>query len=533
MKKTVILLLLCAVLAVFNLWVSNEMSKFHRIISPVSAVVFSNSDEYFEDTASDTDIISQTDTSDVILIHNANELISISDAPEKSYRLAADIDLSGTDWVPLVLTGEFDGGGYTIYNLTVTSPAPTVKTTVDGNHIKYNTVMGGLFSAATNAKISNVTLKGALINIHAEYKKNCFAALLAGYAVNTDISNCSVSGRVYLYSTGRMCGVGGLVGFGYGNIDSCYVDAELVIVDENTKTNCEEFLGGIVACGYPNIYNCDVKLQGYASVHGYVHNGGLIGMHHIHDRSRKSRVTYIKNTSVSAYITFFEDNTDRRAYCKKYVGERLHNEVEITGCKTVSYKSKEVKNYNVNLFPEKCKSPQYVSEIIPYTCTDAGYTIHSCSECGYSYTDSYTLPAHTPAQWTVTIPATTENTGLKEQICAECGELLASEEISALTLYSSCTFAENNVTLNYKESDELTYVLTPETVDVNDIIFISSDEDIIKVDNSGKITAVGTGIATVTCTTPDGRFSASCDVMSEYSFLQWLIIFFLFGWIWY
>ncbi|MDU2158593.1 Ig-like domain-containing protein, partial [Clostridium sp.] len=46
-----------------------------------------------------------------------------------------------------------------------------------------------------------------------------------------------------------------------------------------------------------------------------------------------------------------------------------------------------------------------------------------------------------------------------------------------------------------------------------DVTWTSSDEKIAKVDANGKVTAVGAGKATITVTTKDGNFKATCEVV--------------------
>ena len=61
----------------------------------------------------------------------------------------------------------------------------------------------------------------------------------------------------------------------------------------------------------------------------------------------------------------------------------------------------------------------------------------------------------------------------------------------------------------------------------------SSNDAVVKVDpENGSLYAAGRGTATVTATTEDGR-TASCTVTVQYTWWQWLIRIFLFGWIWY
>ena len=66
--------------------------------------------------------------------------------------------------------------------------------------------------------------------------------------------------------------------------------------------------------------------------------------------------------------------------------------------------------------------------------------------------------------------------------------------------------------------------------------FTSDNEKAATVDASGKVTTHKRGTATITVTATDeygNTVSDACTVTVKYTFLQWLIIIFLFGWIWY
>lgn len=43
--------------------------------------------------------------------------------------------------------------------------------------------------------------------------------------------------------------------------------------------------------------------------------------------------------------------------------------------------------------PQGC-SHTFINETVMPSCTTQGYTTHTCSKCGYSYTDAYTAPQH-------------------------------------------------------------------------------------------------------------------------------------------
>ena len=66
-----------------------------------------------------------------------------------------------------------------------------------------------------------------------------------------------------------------------------------------------------------------------------------------------------------------------------------------------------------------------------------------------------------------------------------------------------------------------------------EIIWESSDESVVTVDETGAVYGVGVGTATVTAKTADGSLEATCEVTVSYSIFQWIIVYILFGWIWY
>ena len=147
-------------------------------------------------------------------ISDAAELCGIALAPEDSYRLTADIDLSGADWTPIPFSGTLDGDGHTIYNLTLRRPGEETAECRDGNNIPYDAHYAGLFSVAKNASVRDLQLRGVYAEVESE--DNCFVAALAGYAYDLTAENVSVEGRLRLYANGKIVGVGGMIGFGSG-----------------------------------------------------------------------------------------------------------------------------------------------------------------------------------------------------------------------------------------------------------------------------------------------------------------------------
>ena len=65
--------------------------------------------------------------------------------------------------------------------------------------------------------------------------------------------------------------------------------------------------------------------------------------------SHKGQITHNR---VYGKITFFEDNDDRRAYCKAIVGEML-DQAEVFEDNAAGFRSVEVYNYDADLLPEE------------------------------------------------------------------------------------------------------------------------------------------------------------------------------------
>ena len=70
------------------------------------------------------------------------------------------------------------------------------------------------------------------------------------------------------------------------------------------------------------------------------------------------------------------------------------------------------------------KGHLYVSTVVKPTCTEQGYTVHSCfNGCGSSYKDSYTAAlSHNFGSWTTTKQPTCTSEGTKTRTCSRCNK---------------------------------------------------------------------------------------------------------------
>ena len=375
-----------------------------------------------------------------IKISNAEELLAIKDNPGGNYILTNDIDLGGTDWVPFTFSGTLNGDGHSILNLTVSYKGDAAKDTYDGNMKVYETYFGGMFDSLDGV-VENLSFYGADINITSDMP--CFAAVVTGYLDGGTITNCYIDGTVTLNGGNKMFGVGGIAGYGNGMISKTTADVTLICIDTDKENRDEQFMGGAVAAGYPDLVDCTVNIDGYASEHGYAHNGGLVGMYVLYPQDTTHEGAITGNT-VKGKITFYEDNTDRRAYCKAFVGEVMNQVFKDEGNEE-EFTRDEVKCFDIDLYPMKVTFPREEQEkdqfecdhskmdesIVKSDCNNFGYTLCTCKTCGYEYKKNYTLKHHVYL-WNITKEPTLEEEGINEGVCRNCGDVV-EESIPKLT----------------------------------------------------------------------------------------------------
>ncbi len=354
---------------------------------------------------------------EVIMISDVEGLMAMERDPEGNYALACDVDAAGADWFPFAFHGSLEGNGYSILNLTVKNAGESIRETYDGNMKVYDTYFSGLFDELSGGCVSNLNLVNLRIGV--ETDQPCFIGGIAGYMEDASIQNCSVQGNLTLYAHDRMFGVGGIIGYGCGEISDTSCDVTLVCVDTDATTKDEQFMGGVCAAGYPDVHGCEIMIQGFDSDHGYVHDGGLIGMYMFYPKGKTYRGS-ITDNYVRGKIRFFEDNKNRRAYCNGFIGEIMNWDFE-NGRNKNDFVRDEVFTYDVDLLPHACDNPVMREEVTESGC-EFGYVTYVCETCGYEERDHFTLKDH-DYEWSVTREATQEAEGEEQGICKNCGAI--------------------------------------------------------------------------------------------------------------
>ncbi len=89
-----------------------------------------------------------------------------------------------------------------------------------------------------------------------------------------------------------------------------------------------------------------------------------------------------------------------------------------------------------------------------------------------------------------------------------------AESLGGSVIYkvTSVSLNKNNLTLDVGKSETLTATITPSNATNQNVTWESSNPSVATVDESGKVTAVAPGEATITVTTADGGKTATCTV---------------------
>lgn len=182
--------------------------------------------------------------------------------PRAYFELTNDIDLSGEPWTPVgkeyPFSGGLDGNGHKIIGLN--------------NYITEQ--YGGLFANISGAKINNLALEDISVNISTPYG-NVYAGGVAAYAVDSEISNITISGQISVIAERGDVYAGSVAGYAVNTvIGGCNSYADI-----SAEANLSLLKAGGIA-GYlsgsieKSFYNADI---GVYAEYGVIYSGGLIG----------------------------------------------------------------------------------------------------------------------------------------------------------------------------------------------------------------------------------------------------------------
>lgn len=104
--------------------------------------------------------------------------------------------------------------------------------------------------------------------------------------------------------------------------------------------------------------------------------------------------------------------------------------------------------------------------------------------------------------------------------------------VNVVTRVEGMAITVGTVKMRYKDTYNLKAMIYPWDATDGTVLWTSSDESVITVDENGVINSVGKGFATVTATTEDGAFTDTCEVEVFYAWWQYILYLFM-GCIWY
>ena len=223
-----------------------------------------------------------------VAIKTESDLKAIS--AKGNYYLANDITLSG-EFSPLeTFSGEFDGRGKKIINLTINVSATTSET-----------IYGGLFKKIDGGQVHDLTLEKAKITVSGG--KNVYLGAVCGKVVSGKVSNCRVSGEISVSAESGTAYVGGIVGSNGAQVQLCenlvnitvsaghvlvggilgeqtrsdYIIEKCVNKGNVTVTDKGDLgnVGGIVGKTVGNVENCANYGAVSLSASGYGYVGGI------------------------------------------------------------------------------------------------------------------------------------------------------------------------------------------------------------------------------------------------------------------
>ena len=150
-------------------------------------------------------------------------------------------------------------------------------------------------------------------------------------------------------------------------------------------------------------------------------------------------------------------------------------------------------------------SETLVATISPSNASDKSVNWSSSSGTVASVDQTGKVTALAPGSATVTV---TSNDGGFSDSCS----ISVTEEAATTVPVSGIEISDTALSLEEGDEVLLTAAVMPDNATDKSVTWASSDETVARVDGNGNVSAVRAGTATITVTSTDGGFSASCNV---------------------
>ena len=150
------------------------------------------------------------------------------------------------------------------------------------------------------------------------------------------------------------------------------------------------------------------------------------------------------------YVRTVKKGAEVKIYTVKDMGDSLWGRID------VGWISLKHTTFDSSMIPDEPQKPScetnghhYVSTVKQPTCTETGYTVHVCDQCGHSYQDQETAALDHAYHDVVTAP-TCDKAGYTTHTCGKCGHTYQDGQTAALGhRYSSVVTAPTTTTQGY------------------------------------------------------------------------------------
>ena len=239
--------------------------------------------------------------------------------------------------------------------------------------------------------------------------------------------------------------------------------------------------------------------------------------------------TVVDATKVQKYVVGMIDLTDDEKFLYDTNGDNVLTVIDATNIQKIIVGSQfdtsepsSLTETTSSVYGTEAStdSPKMTTENMEFTETTISNFSSVCTEVTteYSETTAYTeATTECVEETTIVDEPSTESTETTTEEVTEPSTEEYTEQITEQPTTEpkptvppkSVKFNKNGITLGVGES--YTLITTIENGDISQVAFTASDRKVATVDNNGKITAVGTGTATITAKTYNG-LTAKCKV---------------------
>ena len=226
------------------------------------------------------------------------------------------------------------------------------------------------------------------------------------------------------------------------------------------------------------------------------------------------KFTVVDATKVQKYVVGMIDLTDDEKFLYDTNGDNVLTVIDATNIQKIivgsqfdtSEPSSLTETTSVYGTEASTESPKMTTENMEFTETTISNFSSVCTEVTTEYTETTTECVE---ETTIVDEPLTESTETTTEEYTEQITEQPTTEPKPTVPPKSVKFNKNGITLGVGES--YTLITTIENGDISQVAFTTSDRKVATVDNNGKITAVGTGTATITANTYNG-LKTQCKV---------------------